>query len=278
MSLDASIENLLKRDRFVVLAGLIVLTVLAWLYLVTLSAHMRSMGGGTSDAAEMPGMSGMSGMNTMSDDTERSSFRAWTVSDTLFTFGMWAVMMVAMMLPSAAPVILLYARVVRKRIEPPYVPTAAFLAGYVAVWALFSAAATALQALLEALALLSPMLVATSALLNAVFLIAAGVYQWLPTKGACLRHCRSPVDFLSRHWQHGSQGAFLMGLRHGVYCVGCCWGLMLLLFVGGVMNLLWLAAIAVFILIEKASHFGQTFGRVSGALLIVFGIVSFFGA
>jgi predicted metal-binding membrane protein len=252
MAVNRVVESLLKRDRLVVLAGLIVIIALAWGYLISLAAPMNDMQGD------------MSGMTQL---------RSWMTADALLTFGMWAAMMIGMMSPSATPMILLYARVCRKQAggAQPFVPTGVFFLGYIAVWVAFSAVATLLQWGLEQAALLSPKLVSASPLLGALILIAAGVYQWMPTKGACLRHCRSPVEFLATHWRSATRGAFVMGLEHGVYCLGCCWALMLLLFVGGVMNLLWLAAIAVFVLVEKATPFGTVVSRVGAVLFIVAG-------
>ena len=165
--------------------------------------------------------------------------------------------------------VLLYARVLRHQAKhsKPLIPTGAFLGGYIAVWTLFSAAATALQWGLEQAALLSPMMVSTSVTLGGLLLLAAAIYQWTPTKDACLKRCRSPVWFLSGIWRDGSGGAFKMGLEHGAYCLGCCWALMLLLFVGGVMNLLCVAAITVFVLAEKVLPWGRLIGRFGSLLL-----------
>ncbi len=171
--------------------------------------------------------------------------------------------------------ILLFAVISRKQRERghPFAPVGAFVAGYVAVWSAVSLGATGLQWGLERAALLSPMLVSTSPLLGGGLLVAAGVYQWTPLKHACLRHCRSPIHFLVHGMRKGSGGAFVMGLEHGAFCVGCCWVLMGLLFVGGVMNLLWVAAIAVFVLLEKVLPFGALAGRISGALLVLAGLL-----
>jgi predicted metal-binding membrane protein len=290
MEFDQAVERLLKRDRLVVLAGLVIIALLAWLFTANFALQMNTPPAATSDintshASGMDMTSNMSNMNMgdsasdMTMDTslrELTQLRVWSGTEALLMFSMWAVMMVAMMIPSATPVILLYARVVRQRINigQPFPPTGAFFLGYVTVWIGFSALATGLQWGLEQLALLTPMLVANSAWLGGGILIIAGVYQWLPSKQVCLRHCRSPIEFLSRHWQHGTSGAFKMGLRHGVYCLGCCWALMLLLFAGGVMNLLWLAAIAIFVLLEKVAPFGQYIGRAGAVLLIAGGVGS----
>jgi len=187
---------------------------------------------------------------------------------------MWAVMMVAMMLPSAAPMILLFAAITRRNRAKGHVmaPTGVFAGGYLVAWAGFSLAATGLQWGFDSLALLSPMMVSTSAVLSGAILIAAGLYQWTPLKHACLAHCRSPLYFLGHHWRKGTGGAFVMGIHHGFYCVGCCWVMMALLFVGGVMNLLLIAAIALVILIEKVAPRGDVVGRVGGVVLVLLGL------
>jgi predicted metal-binding membrane protein len=245
------IEAILRRDRLAVLSGLTVITLLAWAYLVYLAWDMQHM---DMDMA-MPQM------------------QSWGAVEYLLMFVMWAVMMAAMMIPSAAPMVLMFAGVNRKRCEQdrPYVPTAVFLAGYLTVWTAFSAAATLLQGALHQAALLSPMMVSTSPVLGGGLLLAAGVFQWTPLKRACLDHCRSPLSVIMSEWREGIQGAFVMGLRHGAYCAGCCWFLMALLFVAGVMNLLWVAVIAAFVLIEKAAPQGVWVGRAAGLALIVAG-------
>lgn len=195
-------------------------------------------------------------------------------------FLMWAVMMVGMMLPSVTPMVLIYAGVARKSAAQgmPVAPTGAFVSGYIAIWLIFSLFATLAQWGLDQATLLSPMMVSNSVSLGAALLIAAGIYQWLPIKDKCLHHCRSPVHFITTHWRPGSIGAFKMGLSHGAFCLGCCWVLMALLFVGGVMNLLWIAAIALFVLLEKVLPFGDVSGRVMGLLMITAGgIIAFIG-
>lgn len=198
----------------------------------------------------------------------------WDAPYAILMLAMWAAMMLGMMLPSAAPTILLYARVARsgESAHAPVTRTYLFALGYLLAWAGFSLAATLLQWQLASAALLSPMMESNSALFSAAVLVAAGVYQWTPLKEACLRQCRGPVDFITRYWRPGVGGALGMGLRHGLYCVGCCWVLMALLFVGGVMNLLWIAAITIFVLLEKVASFGRSGGRLSGLALIAAGL------
>jgi predicted metal-binding membrane protein len=200
----------------------------------------------------------------------------WTATEFALRLAMWALMMVAMMVPTAAPMTLLYAAVARKAAAQhyPLASTSVFVTGYIAMWTTFSLVATIAQHALDQAALLSPMMVSTSAGFGAALLIAAGVYQLTPLKNACLRNCRTPAHFLSRYWRTGNVGAFRMGLRLGAYCVGCCWILMGLLFVGGVMNLLWIAAIAIFVLLEKTIPCGEVGGRVAGAAMILFGALS----
>jgi predicted metal-binding membrane protein len=182
-------------------------------------------------------------------------------------------MMVGMMLPSALPTILLFRHAIRRdpKVRAPVPRTFVFTAGYVVVWTLFSAAATLLQWGLAEAALLSPMMVSASPSLGGAILIVAGVYQWTPLKNVCVSHCRSPLAFFMQHWRPGLPGALRLGVRHGLYCVGCCWALMLLLFFGGVMSLLWIAAITAFVLLEKLAPYGVQGGRLSGLALALAG-------
>ena len=252
------IEAMLKRDRVVVIGALAVLAALAWAYIGYLAWGMRGMdGGGVGLEAAMPRM------------------EAWTLVDLVTLFVMWSVMMFAMMLPSASNMLLAFATINRRRREreEPYVATAVFLLGYLAVWVGFSAVAVLIQWGLQSAALLSPMMVSTSPALGGALLIAAGVFQWTPVKDVCLAHCRSPMGFILSHWREGTGGAVLMGLHHGAFCVGCCWVLMGLLFVAGVMNLLWVAAITVFVVIEKLAPRGDVVGRITGGVLVVAGVV-----
>jgi predicted metal-binding membrane protein len=197
----------------------------------------------------------------------------WGTVDFVLMFVMWAVMMVAMMTPSATPMILTFSRINRRRHERrnPIVATGAFLAGYLAVWTAFSTVATVAQWALHSAALLSPMMESNNPLLGGMLLIGAGVFQYTPLKHACLAHCRSPIGFFMTEWREGNGGAFLMGVRHGYYCVGCCWLLMALLFVAGVMNLLWVASIAAYVLVEKIVPAGHWVSRAIGLFIIVGG-------
>ena len=195
----------------------------------------------------------------------------WDARYFLLVFGMWSVMMLGMMLPSATPAILLFGAVLRRSegAANPVARTYAFTAGYLLAWSAFSLVATAVQGLLANAALLSPMMQGTGKPLGAALLAVAGAWQLTPMKQDCLTRCRSPVTFITQHFRPGIGGALQLGVRHGLYCVGCCWALMLLLFFGGVMSLAWIAAITVFVLLEKLAPAGVQAGRLSGALLLL---------
>ena len=248
--------TVLRRDRLVVLAGLGGVTVLAWLYLILLAAAMGD------------------GPGAMGEAMANARPTRWTAGDFGLMVLMWSVMMVGMMLPGATPMILLFAMVNRKKREAghPFVPTGAFALGYAGAWMAFSLFATIGQWSLHSAALLSPMLVSTSAVLAGALFIAAGTYQLTPLKHACLKNCRSPVHFIMTRWRSGAGGALRMGLEHGAYCVGCCWFLMGLLFVLGVMNLLWVAALTILVLVEKAAPHGEWTARISGVAMLAAGL------
>jgi predicted metal-binding membrane protein len=199
----------------------------------------------------------------------------WSWVDVAWLVVMWSVMMVAMMIPTAAPMILVFAAVHRQRAARggAVVPTGIFVLGYIVVWTAFSIAASLMQATLHGVAILSPAMAMRSPLLGGTLLVAAGVFQWTPLKRACLATCRSPLSFVMRGWREGGRGAFVMGLRHGLFCLGCCWALMSLLFVAGVMNLLWVAVIALAVLAEKVLPNGDGIGRLAGVALVVVGVV-----
>jgi hypothetical protein len=190
-------------------------------------------------------------------------------------FTMWWVMMAAMMLPSATPILLLFARINRKQkaAGQPFIPTGIFAAGYLVAWGGFSFLATGLQWELERLGLLSPMMVTTDYWLGGAILLAAGLWQLTPIKGICLRHCRSPMGFLVQSWRPGRGGALRMGLEHGSFCLGCCWFLMGLLFFGGIMNLFWIIGLAVFVLLEKTVPMGSWIGRIVGVGVAAWGVL-----
>jgi predicted metal-binding membrane protein len=253
----------MRRDRAITFAGLVALTGLAWLALLA--------GAGTGmDPAAMSGW-------WLPISLPPAESWPWTPYYWVIAFLMWAVMMVAMMLPSASPMVLLYARVVRhaesqgRRLQAR-TSIAAFASGYLSLWILFSALAVALQFGLERSGLMSMMMSSRSVALSGALLIAAGLYQLSPLKAACLRYCRGPAAFLAAHWRPGVAGAWRMGLRHGVYCVGCCAVLMLLLFVGGVMNLVWIAGLTLFVALEKLAPFGEGVAKATAAILVAAGL------
>lgn len=196
----------------------------------------------------------------------------WGAVDVFFTFAMWAVMMAGMMTPSASPVVLLFAGMQRRSAQRAPGVVLAFGLGYLLVWAVFSAGAALAQWALHQAAMLSSEMTTSSARLGGVILIAAGVYQLTPWKRACLTHCRSPLGFLMSHWRDGTAGALRMGIDHGTYCLGCCWALMCVLFVVGVMNLVWVAAMTIFVLVEKIGPAGAFVARAAGVAMIAAGV------
>jgi predicted metal-binding membrane protein len=243
-----------RRDRAVILLALLGVTAIAWLYLLTI-------GQGMSDTMDMPGMA-----MPMTTPETPAAFG--------LTFAMWWVMMLGMMAPSAAPMVLMFATVSRsKRTRgQDFVPVSIFLLGYLIAWGAFSVAATLVQWGLDGIALLSPALAVTSPVLAGTLAILAGLYQLTPLKQACLRKCRSPFAFVLNHWRDGRTGALWMGLEHGGYCLGCCWVLMALLFAVGVMNLLWVAGLAVFVFVEKLLPGGPWIGKVGGGVMLGLGV------
>ncbi|PZM17167.1 DUF2182 domain-containing protein [Rhizobium tubonense] len=284
---DAGLDALLKRDRVVVAAALIILTFLAWAYVLWLSTHMM-MPGAAASPGDMAGMDmgsdNMAGMDmsaAASPDAGMAAamapgFRAWAPADFAFMFAMWSVMMVGMMTPSVAPMILLYAAVGRKAAGTgtPFASTGWFLAGYLVVWLAFSALATCAQWALTALALLTPMMATASVTLGGILLVAVGLYQWTPLKETCLRACQAPLGFLMAHggFRREPRGAVRLGIAHGAYCLGCCFALMALLFVGGIMNVLWIAGLTILVLLEKIVPTGRLIPRISGALIALAGL------
>lgn len=252
-----SFESILKRDRAIILASVACLTAVAWGYMAVEARAMYATG-----------VCSCAGMQMSGPD-----ITPWSANALFALFLMWTEMMVAMMLPSAAPMILTFAMINRKRHEQerPFVPTGFFAAGYVAIWTAFSAVAALAQWALHAKALLSPMMVSSSAALGGILLVSAGLFQWTPWKHACLSRCQSPLAFLMTQWREGKAGAFNMGLKHGLHCAGCCWILMALLFVAGVMNLWWIAAITALVLLEKFFRQGGRIAKFAGLLFCLWG-------
>jgi len=255
-----TLEAVLRRDRAVVVVTLVAVITIAWIWIL--------LGAGTGmSTLEMALGWGAPGMASMMAPA------MWTLGYAGLMFVMWWAMMAAMMLPSAAPILLLFARINRnqKAGGRPFIPAGIFAAGYLVAWGGFSALATGLQWQLEQLGLLSPMMATTSYWLGSAILLAAGVWQLTPIKTICLRHCRSPMGFLVQSWRPGRLGAFRMGLEHGTYCLGCCWFLMGLLFFGGIMNLFWIIGLAGFVLLEKTTPMGSWIGRIVGIGVAVSG-------
>ena len=256
MATASTIESILRRDRIVVAVGVVAVAGIAWAYLLYL-------------AQDNDGMS-----------MAMAQLNSWSAGDFGLMFLMWTVMMTGMMVPSAAPMLLLFATVNRRRQEQdrPYVSTAIFLSGYVLIWCGFAAVATVGNWALHVNDLLDKMMGgSTSDYLGGGLLLTAGMFQWSRLKYACLTQCRSPLSFLMTDWREGAGGALRMGLQHGTYCVGCCWVLMALLFVLGVMNLLWIAALAGFVLLEKVVPQGQKVSRGTGVLLVLWGALMISG-
>jgi predicted metal-binding membrane protein len=261
-----ALEAVLRRDRMIMLAALAALTVLAWADLVWLAGDMAMGGMDMSGFRMIP-----AGRGLMMPASE-----PWQPIEFGYVFAMWIVMMIGMMTPSVAPMILIYARVGRQAAMEgkPFAASGWFAAGYLLAWTAFSLVATLAQWALERAALLTPMMESASNILGAIVLILAGLYQWTPLKEACLSYCRSPLLFIQQQggFRREPAGALALGFRHGIYCIGCCWALMALLFVGGVMNLLWIAALAILVLIEKAVPFGWVIARLAGLAFVAGGV------
>jgi predicted metal-binding membrane protein len=235
-----ALDHALRRDRAIVLTGLGALVAVAWLYLCRDAAGI--------EPAQMPAGVTMA----------MPAMATWTLTELLTLVAMWMVMMIAMMVPSAAPIVLMFTALERKQPigAAPVGRAGLFLLGYLCVWTAFSVVAAAAQWALHAVALMSPMMMTTSPILGGLLLIAAGAFQWTPLKRACLATCRSPIGFLLGEWRDGRRGAVAMGLRHGAICLGCCWLLM-----------------AAFVLIEKAFPRGEAIARGAGVLLVVAGLL-----
>ena len=253
-----TLEAILRRDRAIVASTLVVLTVLAWSYVLWLVADM-DMGG-----MDMTGFRMIpAGIGLMKPATA-----PWNAIEFAFVFAMWTVMMIGMMTPSAAPMILLYARVGGQATNTGKALAATwwFASGYLLVWIAFAFAATFAQWALERESLLTPAMAGSGGVFGGIIMIAAGLYQWMPLKDACLRQCQAPWLFIQHHggFRSDALGSLSLGARHGMYCVGCCWALMALLFVGGVMNVLWIAAITIFVLTEKVVPAGRAISRIAG--------------
>lgn len=247
-------SSVLRQDRALVLAGLGLVAIAAWAYTAYLAWSMAIM-----EHAAVPAV---------------GAWR-WTAGDVIAVFLMWATMMTAMMVPAAMPVIAMVATINRRRRErnEPFTPTAVFVAGYLLVWTGFSAFATGVQGALHTAALLTPMMESAHPAFAGALVVLAGLYQWTPFKRACLARCRSPLGFLFTEWRDGTVGALVMGVRHGLFCVGCCWALMALLFAVSVMNLLWVAALALLAMAERLLPQGDGVRRLVGVGLLIAGTI-----
>ena len=255
----------LRRDRIVVMLALTLLTALAWSYLLWLSADMSMAGMDMIGVRVIP-----SGMGLMIP-----AQMPWRAMEFAFVFAMWTVMMVGMMTPSAMPMTLMYARVGRET-EPQAAPLSAtvwFAAGYFLVWTAFALLATFVQWAFERTAVLDSAMASTSNVVGGLLFVAAGAYQWTQLKDVCLTQCQTPFAFLMRQggFRSDASGSVMLGLRHGAYCLGCCWAMTALLLVGGVMNLLWIVLLALLILLEKVTSFGRPIARLAGIVLVAAG-------
>jgi predicted metal-binding membrane protein len=269
---DGTLESVLRRDRVIVFVALAALAALAWAYTLWLVHGMNMSGMGMTDmSADASSMN----MDAKTGAMLAPAFQPWTGAHFIFMATMWSVMMIGMMTPSAAPMILLYARVGRQAASrgQPFAATGFFAGGYLLAWIVFSLCATLGQYLLERAALLTPMMHASSHLFGGLVLIAAGIFQWTALKDSCLHHCQAPLVFIQRHggFQTDPLGSLSLGFHHGLYCVGCCWALMTLLFVGGVMNILWIALLTIFVLLEKVLPVGRILTRIAGLGLVAGG-------
>jgi len=241
------LETALQRERALTLV-LVLVTLASWIWIVLMARDMYG---------------------TMLGASAWMMTAHWDLVHVLLLWAMWAVMMTAMMLPSAAALVLLYAGALRTRGERHANRSIYALAGgYLVVWGVFSAGATLLQRLLASALMLTPMMEPGTPIMAALLLAIAGVYQLTPLKRACLRVCRSPLSYLLQHWRDGALGALRLGVDHGIYCLGCCWALMLLLFAGGVMNLVVIVALTLWVLAEKFLPFGERTARASGIVLL----------
>ncbi len=271
---DAPLEAVLKRDRALVIGAVAVTAIFAWAYVLWLAAAMDMGAAGLGGSMAPMGGEGQAASGAAAMAMPR--LRPWSPAEFAFMFGMWAVMMVGMMLPSVAPMLLIHARVARQSVAQgrPIAATGWFAAGYLLAWTAFSLFATAGQWVLERTLLVTPMMVNASDAFGGAVLIVAGLYQWTPFKERCLVQCQAPLMFIQRHggFRRDAPGSVRLGARHGLYCVGCCWALMALLFVGGVMNVLWIAGLTVFVLLEKVIPAGRLVSRTAGAGLVVLGL------
>ena len=269
---DSVLEASLRRDRLLIAGALGMTAALAWGYVLWLAADMHMGGMDMTGFRMIPAGRGLVALGDA----------PWGVIEFAFVFVMWAVMMIGMMAPSVAPMLLAYARVGRQGNVKgkPLAATGWFAAGYFLTWMGFALAATLVQWMIERAGLLDSRMASASNVLAGIVMIAVGLYQFSPLKDVCLARCQSPIDFLTHSggFRGDLPGCLLMGLRHGAYCIGCCWALMALLFVGGVMNLLWIAVLALVVLLEKLAPFGRGIALVAGVACADAGVAMLFFA
>jgi predicted metal-binding membrane protein len=243
------LEKILNNDRLIIFTGIVVVSLIAWTYMAEMSVSVEHLG-------------------------SVHAMHAWNFNDFVSHFSMWVIMMIAMMLPTAGPMILTFSFISRdrKQKEQPYVKTSIFVAGYLIVSVGYSLLVTLLQLWLQSKAVLTSVGASNSYLFSGIVLLAAGIFQWSKIKQSCLRFCRNPFNFLMTNWKEETSGALYMGLKHGLLCTACCWALMLLMFVGGLMNLLWMVVITAIILIEKVAPRGDIFAKTAGVVMAFAGI------
>lgn len=243
--------NLFHNDRFIVFSGLAVLTIFAWAYMIHMAMNMAGAGMNMAKPCAMH----------------------WGIGDIIHLFVMWTIMMAAMMLPAATPMIMMFAAANghRGEGEGPLIPTWLFVLGYLTVWTAYSGLAALTQWSLHLSGLLTHHMAIANPVLGGLVLFAAGVFQWTPFRDACMSKCRSPIGFLMTEWRAGRRGALIMGVKAGLFCVGCCWLLMVLSFVLGVMNMIWMAALTAFMLLEKVVD-NRWISRMAGLTLVVWGV------
>jgi predicted metal-binding membrane protein len=259
---DAALDQLIRRDRVIILAALFGLVALAWAYVLWIAADIDMGAMDRTGFRMIP-----AGIGIMAP-----ALAPWSGFEFAIVFVMWTIMMVGMMAPSVAPMVLIHARVARQAAfrQTPFPATAWFALGYLAAWLTFALAAATAQWGLERASLLTPTMESATDTVAGLILLVAGIYQWTPAKDVCLAQCQAPLAFIHRHggFRRDAAGALSLGIRHGAYCVGCCWALMTLLFAVGIMNVLWIAGLAVLVLLEKISPAGRLISRIAGVAMM----------
>jgi predicted metal-binding membrane protein len=254
---STAVAGFFSRDRIILASCVVLVTALAWTYLIRFDGQMSSMAG-----------------SSIMEQMSMPMSAEWSAREFFVVFAMWSVMMVGMMTPAVLPVLLLFAQMKRSKQSAGSAYALLFGGAHLSIWIAFSALAASLQWMLHQASLLSAGMILTSSTVAGITLIAAGVYQFSPVKGGCLRRCQSPLGFLMTNWRDGAKGAVDLGVRHGIYCLGCCWAVMLILFVVGVMNLVWVAALTAFLLIEKFGPGGARFAQAGGVAMMLLGALT----